>query len=485
MGPDYVQPDPTLAVPDDWKKSVMKDLEPVADASSTTPLEAWWTAFNDPKLTDLIERAALSNLSLRVAAARVAEARALLGVAYGRYYPDGFADASVSGQQPSDNGLIPPPAGQSFSSTALYEIGVGMSWEIDLFGRVRRQVESARAGLEASIEDYRDVLVVLLADVAANYVDLRTLQLRIEYARQNVEAQQGTLQLTRDRFDAGLTSARDVAQAESNLASSQSTIPSLETALEASVNRLAVLLGSPPGEVDALLDDPPVIPTPDGRVVEGMPADLLRRRPDIRRAERELAAQTAIVGVATADLYPSLSLTGFLGLQSTSSGSLTSSNSVTWSLIPGLRLNLFNRGRIRSQIKVEEARTEQFLLNWEGTVLEALAEVENAMVAGAREKVRRDRLMEAVDATERTVELVRTQYLSGLTDFQSYLDSQRSLISQQDLLAESEGLVVLNTITLNRALGGGWTPPPPPDDPDPKEVAREIAEQTPDSGREP
>ena len=450
VGPDYELP--VTEIPDAWATAAADELR---DADS--PLETWWLGFQDPDLDSLVVRARSSNLSLRSAVSRVDEARALLGIASGYYAPDLILDGSYTRNQPSNNGALgdfAPPGG--FESGSLYELGLGASWEIDLFGRIRRGNEAASANLDASLEDYRDVLVVLLADVASNYVDVRTLQARLDFARGNVKLQSDTLQLTRDRFNAGLTSARDVAQAESNLANTEAAIPSLETRLEAALNRIAVLLGEMPGELhDELLPSAP-IPAPREGITIGLPAELLRRRPDIRRAERQLAAQTALVGAATADLYPTFSLSGVLALDSTSGGDLVSSDSVTWAIVPGLRWNLFSAGKIRNQIRAEEARTEQALLRYEQTVLEAVEEVESTLVALEREKIRRDHLEVAVDATERTLGLVHTQYVSGLTDFQTYLDAQRALLSQQDAFAVSEGQVILNLIALNRALGGGW-----------------------------
>jgi NodT family efflux transporter outer membrane factor (OMF) lipoprotein len=310
------------------------------------------------------------------------------------------------------------------------------------------------------VEDYRDVLVVLLAEVGVNYVDAIALQERIQLADQNVQAQRDSLQLTQDRFDAGLTSALDVAQAESNLANTEARIPQLETRLTAALNRIAVLLGENPGSVhDELLGRTEIPRSPD-EILIGIPADVVRQRPDIRRAERELAAQTARIGLATAGLYPRFSLTGFLGLDSASIGDLVDGDSVTWSVGLPFVSHLFDGGRTRGRIQVEEARTDQLLSAYELTVLTALEEVENALVAFAQEKARRDRLARAVDASARSVELVRTQYMAGLTNFQNVLDSQRSLTDQQDQLAESEGLVIENLITLYRALGGGWQPEP-------------------------
>jgi NodT family efflux transporter outer membrane factor (OMF) lipoprotein len=451
VGPDYLPPEPLA--PDAWKNAAAAELNDPAE-----PLETWWLAFNDPVLTGLIDQSVESNRTLLSAVSRIQESRALLGIAGGANKPDVALGADYTRTQMSSNGVFPAPEG-GFDPDDIYSASVGLSWEIDVFGRLRRGVEAARANLDASVEDYRDVLVILLADVASTYLDVRTIQSRIGYAEANVEAQRETTQLTRDRFNAGLTSGRDVAQAESNLANSEAAIPALEGALEAALNRLSTLVGETPGAVDSLLATEQGLPHPNEEVAMGMPADLLRRRPDVRRVERQLAAQTALIGVATADLYPTFSLSGFVGLESTSSGALVESDSATWALVPGLRWSLFSGGKIRNRIRAEEARTEQALLAYEQTVLVALEQVESTLVALRRERERRDLLITAVDATLRTVELVRTQYLSGLTDFQSFLDAQRSLFSQQDQLAVSEGQVVQNLIALNRALGGGWTLP--------------------------
>ncbi|MDX1382438.1 MAG: efflux transporter outer membrane subunit [Thermoanaerobaculia bacterium] len=466
VGPDYVPP--SHEVPSDWKHETANPFELEAP-----PFETWWVALEDPVLTDLVERAIEANLDLRRAVARIAESRARLGVASGQYYPDGTLEASYTRQELSNNGAFGAFAPEGgFDDSGQYDLGVGFNWEIDVFGRVRRGVEAATAELQASVEDYRDVMVILVADVASNYVQVRTLQDRIRFAEANVEAQSETLRLTTARFNAGLTSRRDVSQAESNLASTEAAIPTLYILLEQARNRIAVLLGEPPGAVDDLLTDAASIPAGDPWVATGPPAELLRRRPDIRRAERELAAQTARIGVATAELYPIFSLGGYLGLQAASGGDLFESDSATWSILPGVRLNIFNRSRLRSQIRVEQALAQQALLGYEQSLLLALEEVEGALIARELEKRRRESLRYAVEATERTVQLVHTQYISGLTDFQSYLDAQRSLLSQQDALAVSEGQVVQNLIALNRAVGGGWELPEP--DATTREQAGEI-----------
>ena len=300
--------------------------------------------------------------------------------------------------------------------------------------------------------------MTLYAEVASNYVNIRSLQERLRLAHDNVEGQERTLKLTGDRFDSGLVSALDVAQAESNLANTRSLIPTLEQLLSISLNRLAVLLAMTPGALDEELADDVPIPVEPDAVTTDLPADLLRQRPDIRTAERRLAAQTARIGVATAELYPKFSLTGFLGLQATSAGDLFSSSSVNWSIGLPIRRNLFAGGAIRSQIDADKARTEQLLINYERSVLLALEEVEDAMVSYDKEVARRAHLANAVDATQRSLDLVLTQYRAGLTDFQNVLDTERSLLVRQDDLAASEGLVIQNLVDLYRALGGGWDP---------------------------
>ncbi|MDP2469603.1 MAG: efflux transporter outer membrane subunit [Candidatus Palauibacterales bacterium] len=455
VGPDYEPPDfSTATVPDQWRTAVETEM-----AADTTDLEMWWVSFNDSLLTDLIRRAELGNLSLQAAVGRVVEARAIRGAARGGYYPDIVLGGAYSYQKVSENG-VQGGSGASLLADPFdsWSFGLDLSWEIDLFGKVRRTVESATAQLQASVEDYRDVLVTMYAEVGSAYVDARAFQVRLDFASQNVEAQRNSLQLTRDRFRAGLTSALDVAQAEQNLAQTESSIPSLQIGLEASLNRLAVLLGQAPGALHDELDERVGLPRPDDQVAYGIPADLLRRRPDVRRAERQLAAQTARIGIATAQLYPSLSIGGSVGVEALSFGNLDDSGSLFWGIAPSISLPLFTGGKLKNQVRAEEARTEQALAAYEQTVLRALEEVQDALVAYGQEKQRRDRLAEAVVASQRAVDLVKTQYVSGLTNFQNYLDAQRSLFQQQDELAQSDGQVVINLIDLNRALGGGWSP---------------------------
>ncbi|MFV2071649.1 MAG: efflux transporter outer membrane subunit [Thermoanaerobaculales bacterium] len=456
VGPDYEEPE--VAVPDAWHTAATAGL-----AEGEATIQTWWQVFDDPELEDLIRRSASGNLDLREALWRVEEARALRGVVAGARSPQVDLSGQSSRGQVSDNGIVgdfAPPEG--FDTGNLHDYGFGAFWEIDVFGRIRRQVEAADATAQASVEAYRDVLVSLYAEVALAYVNLRSSQERLRLAHANVDGQEGTLRLTRDRFSAGLVSALDVAQAESNLANTRSLIPTIERSLDQSLNRLAVLLGRHPGSLHAELREPGPIPHEPAEVTLGLPAELLRQRPDVRRAERALAAQHAGIGVATADLYPSFGLSGLLGLQAVSAGNFLSGDSLTWNIGLPIRWDIFAGGRIRAQIQVEEARTEQLLASYEQTVLAALEEAENAMVAYVKEVERRGRLSESVDATQRSLALVLTQYRAGLTDFQNVLDTQRTLLLREDELAVAEGIVIGNLVRLYRALGGGWDPNAPP-----------------------
>jgi NodT family efflux transporter outer membrane factor (OMF) lipoprotein len=452
VGPDYVEPE--TDAPDAWHTAAVEGLE---DGEAT--LQTWWTVFDDEKLNELVMRSADGNLDLRAALWRVEEARALRGVVASERKPQVGFSADATRTKSSENGILGDFAPEEgFEAENLFTTGLGASWELDVFGRIRRQVEAADAATEASVEAYRDVLVSLYAETALAYLNVRTAQERLRIAHANVEAQENTLQLTRDRFEAGLVSALDVAQAESNLANTHSLIPVIERDLNEGLNRLAVLLGQNPGELHAELDQEVPIPREPETVATGLPTELLRQRPDVRQAERLLASQTAKIGVATADLYPRFSLAGFLGLEALNAGDLGSSDSVTWNIGLPIRWNIFAGGRIRSQVRAEEARTNQALAVYERTVLNALEESENAMVAYLKEVERRERLEQAVDATQRSLDLVLTQYTAGLTDFQNVLDTQRTLLLREDDLAQAEGLVVGNLVRVYRALGGGWDP---------------------------
>jgi len=439
VGPDYEPPEAPM--PDAWHQDAVDGLR-----EGEANLHTWWTSLGDPELEELIGRAEASNRNLAQAVSRIREARLLRAIAAGEMIPAAGLEAEAArGEPPGSEG-----------ADNVFAIGIGASWEIDVFGRIRRQVESATATYEASIEDYRDILVTLFAEVGLAYVEVRALQERIAFAKANVEAQTDSLRLTRDRFAAGLTSALDVAQAESNLAQTAAKIPQLRNGLANALNRIAVLLGVEPGELHEDLREQKPIPQPTEEIAVGIPADLMRQRPDIRAAERRLAAQTAQIGVATAELYPQFKLGGLIGVKSITFSDLLDDSGFTWGIALPIRWNLFAGGRIRNNIRVQEERTQQALLGYEQAVLLALEDVENSLVGYVQEKVRRERLEAAVDATQRSVALVTTQYTAGLTDFQNVLDSQRTLFNQEDALAESDGRVVQNLIAIYKSLGGGW-----------------------------
>jgi len=446
VGPDYKQPE--ITTPDAWTNVVIEDI------NSNASLEQWWTSFNDPMLNSLLERAKAANPDLRIAVERIDEARTFNQIAGGDRYPDLNTSASFNRSKASES-----LGGGAFSSnpSSTWSAGLSTSWEADVFGRVRRNIEATEANIDVSVEDYRDVMVSLYAQIAIHYVNIRTLQQRIKYAKDNVRSQRDTLVIVEARYDSGLVPKFDVAQAKYNLANTETLIPELLPFLEYALNQIAILLGQIPGSLDKELGQATVIPAPAFNASFEPPAELLRQRPDIRQAERQVAKQTAQIGVATARLYPEFSLTGALTLGAFDLDDLGDSDSVGWSFIPGVRWNLFSGGKIEGLIDVEESRTQQAIINYEKTVLDALAEVETSMVSLNQERLRAGKLLEAVEASQESVDLVSTSYLAGLTDFQSLLDSQRSLFTQQDRWVESEGQSVVNFINLNRALGGGWS----------------------------
>jgi NodT family efflux transporter outer membrane factor (OMF) lipoprotein len=445
VGPSYVAP--KISPPTQWRSELVGGLNP---AASPETLAQWWSILGDPRLTQLIERAAAHNLDLRQAQARVREARARRGAAVADLAPSVDATGSVTrsrGSQDAGGGMV----------SNLFRAGFDSSWELDLFGGTRRSIQAAQADLEASQEDLRDVLVSLLAEVAQNYVDVRSYQARLAIAEANREAQEGTYRIALDRSNAGAASGLAVEQAKYNLESTRSQIPTFRIGLDQAKIRLAVLIGENPGAVDADLAEREPIPTTSGEVAVGVPADCVRRRPDVRRAERQLAAETARIGEATADLYPKLSLTGSIGLESLSAGSLIKADNYFYQLGPTLQWRIFDAGRIRQNIAIEDTIAEQKLLSYQSAVLTALQEVEDAMVAYAQEQVRRQSLQAAVDAAQSAVQISRDQFEAGLTDFQNVLDAQRSLLSFQEQLAESEAAVTSDLIRLYKGLGGGWS----------------------------
>lgn len=445
VGPDYVRPD--VPVYKDWNTHLSADSNTAG--MGVQALAAWWTTLNDPQLCGLIERAVAGNLDLKQARARVREARARRGIAAADLFPTLDASGSASWNRViRDRGAD--------TTTDLYQAGLDAGWELDIFGGVRRSVEAAEGNLEATEEDLRDVLVSLLAEVALNYLDVRIYQDRIAVAEDNLQSQSETSRLTEWRFEAGLSDQLAVQQARYNMENTRSQIPVLQTGLDAAMNRVAVLLGGQPGSVHAELERPEPIPVPPLDVAVGVPADLLRRRPDVRQAERELAAQTARIGVATADLYPKFALNGSIGLESLSTNNVSTG---TLSLVggPGITWAIFKGGAILQNIELQSALQEQALIQYEAVILNGLEEVENALVAYVEVQKRKQSLIEATRAAQLAAQLAEHKFEAGLTDFTNVLDAQRSLLSFQEQLALSNGNVTGNLVRLYKALGGGWS----------------------------
>lgn len=440
VGPDYVQPD--LDPPANW----VQETE-----GGDVDVDEWWQHFGDEQLTDLIERSTAENLDLRVAFERITEARELLRVTSVRRFPsiDVSESATRSDASAATTGINTGPVW-------TYDIGLSVGWEIDVFGRVQRSIEAASADFETFVEDYRGVMTSVHAAVASAYIDLRLAQRRLAIARANVVVQQGSLQFAVDRRDAGQVSGLDVAQAESNIATTEATIPSLEVDLDRAIYRLAVLLGSPIAPLRGELLAVKPIPVGPLEIGSGLPANLLRNRPDLRAAERSLAAETFRIGIAEADLYPSFDLAATLGSQAPEVSDLFDGGSRRWSIGVGGFNTLFNFGGLKANIEAQKARTRQALASYEQTLLLSIEEVETAITSLRRERTRAAALGRAVAANETSVELSEQLYRSGQVDFQNLRDTQRSLLEVEDQLASSEAAIAQNSISLFLALGGSW-----------------------------
>lgn len=447
VGPNYVRPDKPVA--EKWNASLDNGLR----ASSVQPqvLASWWTTLADPDLSRLMEKAAAGNLDLKVADARLREARARRGVARAGFYPS--VDASASATFTRSDAQDAPAR-----NTRLYSAGFDAGWEFDIFGGVRREVEAADADIDAQSEALNATMVSLLAETALNYVDVRTYQARLASVEANINAQAEIYDLTRQRFQAGLDDELSVQQAAANLESSRAQVPGLEAGLAEAKNRIAVLLGKQPGAVDKELEASKPIPLAPADIAVGVPADVLRQRPDVRRAERQLAAQTARIGVAKADLYPRFRLSGSIGLDALSLTNPVSAATSVLSGGPRIAWRIFDAGAVRRNIEAQTAVQEQYLVAYESAVNSALEEVENSLTAYAKELQRRKSLTAAAESAKQADELARMKYQAGLVDFRYVLDSQRTLISLQDQLAQSAGNVTANLVRLYKSLGGGWTP---------------------------
>ncbi|MGA9777787.1 MAG: efflux transporter outer membrane subunit [Limisphaerales bacterium] len=449
VGPNYHQPN--VSTPSGW-------ASPLADGETNSPvnLAVWWRNFNDTNLDSLMVTAAQSNLTLRIAEAHVCEARAEHGVVAGGLWPSIGSSASYSRNRYGANSF-PPLAGFGVPlDYNLYNAGFDAAWELDIFGGTRRAVEGANAEIGAAEYNQRDVLVSLLAEVARDYISARAYQQRLAITRDNIQVQQEVLDLTSNRFQNGLNSDLDVQQATAVLTSTEAQVPSLETGFRENVYALAVLLAQPPGELLDEMSAAKPIPLTPPTVPVGLPSDLLQRRPDVQRAERELAAATARIGVAKADYFPKFSLTGFTALESVSTSDWFDYASRAWSAGPTVQWELFEAGSIRANVRVQNARQEQALDAYQQTVLTALEDADSALTAYAKEQVRRESLAQSVEANQQALELSTQLYKSGLADFLRVLDSERSLYAAQDALVQSDQAVSINLVQLYKALGGGW-----------------------------
>jgi NodT family efflux transporter outer membrane factor (OMF) lipoprotein len=456
VGPKFERPDVPLR--EEWSE---RDTTLTTDAP---PDSAWWRAFNDPTLDRLIQLAYQQNLPLQIAGLRILEARAQLGIAVGRQYPQlqaAFGSASAVGlsKHAANSVLIDRDYWD-------YQLGFDAEWEIDFWRKYAEGVDAEEANFLATVADYDDALVSLTAEVARTYAVIRTFEVLIDFARQNVTVQEDGLRIADARFRNGATSELDVAQARTLLASTRTTIPQLQTSLEQAQNALCTLLGQPTGTIEALLQEPTGIPAPPAQVSVSVPAEMLRRRPDIRSVEFAAMAQCDLVGVARADLFPSFSLFGTIGTQTSSGGGALSNNSSLKDLFSpgslfynaglGVVWPLFNYGRIKNNVRVQDARLQQLLIEYQNIVLEAAQEVEDGMIGFLRARDAAAFAADAATDAQRSVDLAFVQYREGAVDFQRVLDAQRSLLQEQNSVAETRSSVATNLIALYKALGGGW-----------------------------
>jgi NodT family efflux transporter outer membrane factor (OMF) lipoprotein len=447
VGPDYVPPE--VEVPAAWSR-LDPTAQPLAGSEAPGDLSRWWQRLQDPLLTQLVAEALAASPDLRSAQARLREARARRDVAGSARFPSVSAAGSASRSRSSEE------VG-SGDTRDFFSAGLDASWEVDVFGGVRRGLEAGEAELEAARADLEATRVSLVAEVALNYVELRGLQALIAIARANLESQSETLQLTDWRAQAGLVSVQDVEQARSSREQTRAQIPALEISRAAAEHRLDFLLGTPPGTLRARLAAVGGLPAVPEHIAVGIPADTLRQRPDVQAAERALAAQTARVGVAEAARYPAFNLAGSIGLEALSFSALGNSGAGSYALLAGIAAPIFDAGRLRAQVEIQDALREQVLVAYQQTVLVALQEVENALVELVRNRERGEALVNAVDAARNAALLARQRYASGLIDFQSVLDSERSVLQLEESLAANRTNGVLALIRLYKSLGGGWS----------------------------
>ena len=472
LGPDFKTPPATVA--EKWLEQGNKSVDFAASEHRD-----WWAAFNDPRLTRLIQLAYQQNLTLRTAGVRVLEARARLGIAIGEFYPQQQQlGASLTYNR------IPISLPYNFITNTYWadQFGAQTAWELDIWGKLRRAIESADGGFLVSVANYDDVLVTLVGDVATAYVQIRTTERQIAIAQDNITRQRTALKIASAKFQYGTATKRDVYQAENVLGATEATIPQLNIQLAQGKNALSVLLGMPPSPLDDLLSGSNEIPTAPEQVVIGIPADLLRRRPDVRRAELQAAAQSAQIGFAKADLFPTFSLLGNVGtlatdVGSSSLGNVFTRNSLHYSVGPAIQWNVLNYGQITNNVRVQDAKLQELLIDYQNTVLKAQQEVENGVATFINSRGQAEFLRTSVDAAEGALRIAMLQYRQGIADFTTVLTAEQNLYQAQNNLALATGSIALGLITTYRALGGGWQMREGRDFV-PVETQREMAERT-------
>lgn len=446
VGPNYKAPE--MATPDSWTGEVSGAA--TGKESEQEILARWWTTFNDPVLSALMERAVKGNLSLKQALNSVKQARIQRGITDADRLPSVTSSGSAGRTYSKD-------IMGDFTGTNSFRAGLDATWELDIFGGVKRSIEAADANIQSAQEAYRDSLVSLLAEVALNYIEVRSYQSQLSIAESNIKTQQETYDITQWRYQAGLTTELDVENASKNLEQTRSQVPSLQSSLEQAKNRIAVLLGSAPGAVDSELEEYRPVPVAPKEIAVGIPADLLRRRPDLRKAERELAAQTANIGIAEAERYPKISLSGNIGLSALTLGKLFNTDSLSTGASSGISWPVFNAGKVMKNIEIQYATQEQKMIAYRASLLTALEDVENAITSYSHDLVRRESLLKASVSAEHAAETSRAQYSSGLIDFQSVLEAESTQLSLQDSVAQSDAQIIKDLISLYKALGGGWS----------------------------
>ncbi|MGR8929809.1 MAG: efflux transporter outer membrane subunit [Gammaproteobacteria bacterium] len=450
LGPDFVPPEPKIS--ESW-------LEQDNAVFKHGDFREWWTVFNDPVLNRIIDTAYQQNLSLQAAAIRIMESRAKLGIAKGKLFPQkqeinvGLSHNQHSAYEPN------------FTTFDRYytEFGMGFDalWEVDIWGKFRRGIESADAMLAVSEFEYDDILVSLTAEVAASYTQIRAFEQRLKLAKENADLQHSSLRIADAQYRNGIATELDVEQAKSLLHATKALVSSLEIGLRQSKNALCVLLGIPPEHLADVLTETQAIPTAPPEVVVGIPADVIRRRPDVRREELKAAAQSAMIGVAKADLFPRLSLQGSIGALAGSTQGIDAfdvlgSQAMAAKIGPTITWPILQYGRLKNNVRVQDAKFQEQIVNYQNTVLSALREVEDAMVGFLKTKEQIEDLQVSVDATRHAVEIALAQYRDGIEDYNRVINAQQFLVQQQDRLTNAQSEVARNLIALYKALGGGW-----------------------------